>query len=69
MSKFEAKILSGKKMVRINTLEGEQMLIYGDRKRIPKALINIAKEKRCLAKVCQAYLAYVVIGKSFQRRH
>ncbi|KAI3514654.1 hypothetical protein L1887_13250 [Cichorium endivia] len=60
LAKYDAEILCGKKMVRVKTPEGEPILIYGDKRRVPTSVINVMKARRCLRKGCQSYLAYVV---------
>ncbi|XP_024971908.1 uncharacterized protein LOC112510794 [Cynara cardunculus var. scolymus] len=63
LSNNHAQILCNKKMINIQTPEGETIQVYGDRKKGGVGLINAIKANKCLRNGCVAYLAYTIDAK------
>ncbi|KAJ9562943.1 hypothetical protein OSB04_008103 [Centaurea solstitialis] len=59
----DANIGCGKKMVTIPTPRGELITVYGDKKKGTNTTISMIKARKCLAKGCASYLAYVIDTK------
>ena len=65
--KHQAQIVCNKKMIRINTSEGNEIVVYGSRKKSQPTLISSMKARKCIRKGCQVYLAYVIDAKKEKR--
>ncbi|KAJ9557680.1 hypothetical protein OSB04_012294 [Centaurea solstitialis] len=59
----DANIGCGKKMVTLPTPRGEMITVYGDKKKGTNTTISMIKARKCLAKGCTSYLAYVIDTK------
>ncbi|KAJ9561422.1 hypothetical protein OSB04_006582 [Centaurea solstitialis] len=59
----DANIGCGKKTVTIPTPRGELITVYGDKKKGTNTTISMVKARKCLAKGCASYLAYVIDTK------
>ncbi|KAJ9567767.1 LOW QUALITY PROTEIN: hypothetical protein OSB04_003733 [Centaurea solstitialis] len=59
----DANIGYGKKMVTLPTSRGEMITVYGDKKKGTNTTISMIKARKCLAKGCTSYLAYVIDTK------
>ncbi|KAJ9566000.1 hypothetical protein OSB04_001966 [Centaurea solstitialis] len=59
----DANIGCGKKMVTIPTPRGGLITVYGDKKKGTYTTISMVKARKCLAKGCTSYLAYVIDTK------
>ncbi|KAJ9553048.1 hypothetical protein OSB04_017093 [Centaurea solstitialis] len=59
----DANIGCGKKMVTLPTSRGQMITVYGDKKKGTNTTISMIKAKKCLAKGCASYLAYVIDTK------
>ncbi|KAJ9542955.1 LOW QUALITY PROTEIN: hypothetical protein OSB04_029461 [Centaurea solstitialis] len=59
----DANIGCGKKMVTIPTPRGGTITVYGDKKEDTNTTISMIKVRKCLAKGCASYLAYVIDTK------
>ncbi|KAJ9551398.1 hypothetical protein OSB04_015443 [Centaurea solstitialis] len=59
----DANIGCGKKMVTLPTPRGKLITVYGDKKNGTYTTISMVKARKCLAKGCTSYLAYVIDTK------
>ncbi|KAJ9555800.1 hypothetical protein OSB04_010414 [Centaurea solstitialis] len=59
----DANIGCGKKMVTLPAPSGELITVYGDKKKGTYTTISMVKARKCLAKGCTSYLAYVIDTK------
>ncbi|KAI3707652.1 hypothetical protein L6452_26279 [Arctium lappa] len=59
----QAEILCAKKLIRIPIVNGDSVTVYGERRKSEVAIINLVKARKCLAKGCPSFLAYVIDAK------
>ncbi|KAJ9555770.1 hypothetical protein OSB04_010384 [Centaurea solstitialis] len=59
----DANIGCGKKMVTLPTPSGKLITVYGDKKKGAYTTISMVKARKCLAKGCTSFLAYVIDTK------
>ncbi|XP_024995929.1 uncharacterized protein LOC112529085 [Cynara cardunculus var. scolymus] len=62
--KNQVEILCSKKLIRIHLPDGGAMIVYGERKQGNVMLISVAKVRKCLAKGCPSFIAYVLDGQT-----
>ncbi|GJX87555.1 reverse transcriptase domain-containing protein [Tanacetum coccineum] len=67
LSKYHAKIICHEKFVHI-PIEGETLIIRGDRSKTRLSLISCIKTKRYIFRGCQAFVAQVMEKKSDEKR-
>ncbi|KAI3685861.1 hypothetical protein L6452_35122 [Arctium lappa] len=68
LSKNQAEIVCSKKMIRLPVANGEAIIIYGEGRKGDVAIISVIKARKCLAKGCLSFLAYVIDTKLDQRK-
>ncbi|KAJ9562131.1 hypothetical protein OSB04_007291 [Centaurea solstitialis] len=59
----DANIGCGKKMVTLPASNGKPITVYGDKKKGAYTTISMVKARKCLAKGCTSFLAYVIDTK------
>ncbi|KAI3757500.1 hypothetical protein L6452_05040 [Arctium lappa] len=59
----QAEILCAKKLIRIPISNEDSVTVYGERRKGEVAIINLIKARKCLAKGCPSFLAYVIDAK------
>ncbi|KAJ9566249.1 hypothetical protein OSB04_002215 [Centaurea solstitialis] len=59
----DANIGCGKKMVTLPAPNGKPITVYGDKKKGAYTTISMVKARKCLAKGCTSFLAYVIDTK------
>ena len=64
LSKYHAKVDCFKKEVKLMKPDGVDVIIKGKRRILPTCVISAVKARKLLSKGCEAYLAYVMDGKS-----
>nr|GFB36791.1 putative reverse transcriptase domain-containing protein [Tanacetum cinerariifolium] len=67
LSKYHAKIIYDKKVVHI-PIDGETLIIRGDRSKTRLSLISYIKTKRYISRGCQVFVAQVMEKKSEDKR-
>ncbi|GJU59486.1 putative reverse transcriptase domain-containing protein [Tanacetum coccineum] len=67
LSKYHAKIICDEKVVHI-PIEGETLIIRGDRSKTRLSLISCIKTERYISRGCQAFVAQVMEKKSDEKR-
>ncbi|GJX05899.1 putative reverse transcriptase domain-containing protein [Tanacetum coccineum] len=67
LSKYHAKIICDEKVVHI-PIDGETLIIRGDRSKTRLSLISCIKTKRYISRGCQVFIAQVMEKKSDERR-
>nr|GEU51391.1 putative reverse transcriptase domain-containing protein [Tanacetum cinerariifolium] len=67
LSKYQAKIICDKKVVHI-PIDGETLIIRGDRSQTRLSLISCIKTKRYISWGCQVFVAQVIEKKSAEKR-
>ncbi|KAI3681152.1 hypothetical protein L6452_35936 [Arctium lappa] len=60
LSNHEAQIVCNKKLIKIPTLDGNMLHVYGERKKGEIGIISMIKASKCMRKGCDAYLAYAI---------
>ncbi|KAD4180334.1 hypothetical protein E3N88_28925 [Mikania micrantha] len=60
LTKNQAEILCGQKMVRIPLQEGKILVIHGEKPKNALDIISCLKANKCMRKGCQAFLAYAL---------
>ncbi|XP_024979033.1 uncharacterized protein LOC112516247 [Cynara cardunculus var. scolymus] len=63
----QAEILCSKKLIRIPLPDEDAVLIYGEGRKGNVVLLSTAKARKCLAKGCSAFIAYVLDTKLGKR--
>ena len=63
LSANDAEILCRKKIVKVNPPGKESFMVYGDKCRVNSGIISLMKARKCLAKGCTSYLAFVIDAK------
>ncbi|KAL7594215.1 hypothetical protein Lser_V15G28366 [Lactuca serriola] len=63
LSANDAEILCKKKIVKVNPPGKESFMVYGDKCRVNSRIISLMKARKCLAKGCTSYLAFVIDAK------
>ncbi|KAI3735955.1 hypothetical protein L6452_15482 [Arctium lappa] len=63
LSTNHAEIICAKKLIRIPGSDGHAVTVYGERRKDKVAIISMVKARKCLAKGCSSFLAYVVDAK------
>ncbi|XP_024989265.1 uncharacterized protein LOC112523826 [Cynara cardunculus var. scolymus] len=64
----QAEILCSKKVIRISLPDGDTVLIYGEGRKGNVVLLSTAKARKCLAKGCSSFIAFVLDTKLEERR-
>ncbi|GJX09108.1 reverse transcriptase domain-containing protein [Tanacetum coccineum] len=67
LSKYHAKIICDEKVIHI-PINGETLIIRGDRSKIRLSLISCVKTKRYISRGCQVFIAQVMEKKSDEKR-
>ncbi|GJT27862.1 putative reverse transcriptase domain-containing protein [Tanacetum coccineum] len=67
LSKYHARIICDEKVVHI-PIEGETLIIRGDRSKTRLSLISYIKTKRYISRGCQVFIAQVMEKKSDEKR-
>ncbi|GKA52883.1 reverse transcriptase domain-containing protein [Tanacetum coccineum] len=67
LSKYHAKIICDEKVVHI-PIDGETLIIRGDRSKTRLSLISCIKTERYISRGCQVFIAQVMEKKSDERR-
>nr|GEZ07488.1 putative reverse transcriptase domain-containing protein [Tanacetum cinerariifolium] len=65
--KYHAKIICDEKVVHI-LINGETLIIQGDRSKTPLSLISCIKIERYISRGCQVFVAHVMEKKSDEKR-
>ena len=63
LSANDAEILYRKKIVKVNPPGKESFMVCGDKRRVNSGIISLMKARKCLAKGCTSYLAFVIDAK------
>ncbi|KAI3706945.1 hypothetical protein L6452_25044 [Arctium lappa] len=63
LSNNHVEIVCSKKFIRLPNPSGEVVVIYGEKRKGEVAIITMAKARKCLAKGCSSFLAYVIDAK------
>ncbi|GJU58504.1 putative reverse transcriptase domain-containing protein [Tanacetum coccineum] len=67
LSKYHAKIINDEKVVHV-PIDGETLIIRGDRSKTRLSLISCIKTKRYISRRCQVFVAQVMEKKSDEKR-
>ncbi|GKD08897.1 hypothetical protein Tco_1188582 [Tanacetum coccineum] len=67
LSKYHARIICDEKVVHI-PIDGETLIIRGDRSKTRLSLISCIKTERYISKGCQVFIAHVMEKKSNEKR-
>jgi hypothetical protein len=59
----DAEILCSKKIIKIPKSNGSTIMVYGEKVKKTTNVISLLKARKCLAKGCYSYLAYVIDAK------
>ncbi|KAI3746259.1 hypothetical protein L6452_08685 [Arctium lappa] len=63
IAKHDAGIFCSKKMIRVPSPKGGEVIIYGEKNRKSNMIISSIKARNSLAKGCMSYVAYVMDAK------
>nr|GEZ71746.1 hypothetical protein [Tanacetum cinerariifolium] len=67
LDKYNANILCSQELVRVVNRQGQEIIIYGDKRKGDYKLCSIMKARKYLSHGCQAFMAHV-IDTSFEKK-
>ncbi|GKF53350.1 putative reverse transcriptase domain-containing protein, partial [Tanacetum coccineum] len=68
LEKYDANILCSQKLVRVVNPQGQEIIIYGDRRKGDFKLYSVVKTRKYLSRGCHAFMAHV-INTSFEKKN
>nr|GEZ14442.1 putative reverse transcriptase domain-containing protein [Tanacetum cinerariifolium] len=60
LDRYNANILCSQKLIRVVNPQGQEIIIYGDKRKGEFKLCSIMKARKYMSRGCQAYMAHVV---------